>query len=45
MKYHYNYVDRSVYGCPGYWDENLNWHQGHFWPQFLHLKDLLMLRI
>ena len=39
----FNYVDRSVYGCPGYWDDELKWHSGQFFPQFLHLKDSLNL--
>lgn len=25
----------------GYWDENLNWHEGRFWPQYFELIDLL----
>lgn len=25
----------------GYWDENLNWHSGRFWPQQFELADLL----
>ena len=37
----YTYVDSFIYNCPGYWDENLKWHQGHFWPPYLHLKDAL----
>jgi len=37
----YTYVDWMVQSCPGYWDEDLNWHEGHFWPPYLHLKDLL----
>ena len=39
----YTYVDLLIYNCPGHWDENLNWYPGHFWPQFLHLKDALNL--
>lgn len=27
--------------CPGYWDSNLNWHEGHFWPQYFQLMDAL----
>lgn len=34
-------VASPVYDCPGYWDENLNWHAGHFWPQDLIIEDLL----
>jgi len=37
----YTYQDKAVYNCFGYWDEDLNWHEGHFWPPYLHLKDLL----
>jgi glutathione synthase/RimK-type ligase-like ATP-grasp enzyme len=25
----------------GYWDENLKWHKGRFWPQYFELVDLL----
>jgi glutathione synthase/RimK-type ligase-like ATP-grasp enzyme len=39
----YTYADKVIFDCPGYWDENLNWNEGHFWPEFLHLKDLLNL--
>lgn len=37
----YTYVDEAVYKCPGYWDVDLNWHEGNFWPQYFHLVDLL----
>jgi len=30
-----------VHQCTGYWDKDLNWHEGHFWPQFCQLQDLL----
>ena len=30
-----------VHACPGYWDSGLNWHEGHFWPQYFHLMDAL----
>jgi len=39
----YTYQDKAVYNCPGYWDENLNWHEGHYWPQYCQLVDLLGL--
>lgn len=39
----YTYVDSAVYNCPGYWDSSLNWHEGHFWPQYCHLVDALKL--
>jgi hypothetical protein len=25
----------------GYWDFELNWHEGRYWPQFFELQDLL----
>ena len=37
----YTFVDRPVYDCPGYWDDRLNYCEGHYWPQFLQLSDLL----
>lgn len=33
----------DIYQCPGYWDSDLNWHEGHYWPQFFQLVDLLNL--
>ncbi len=35
----YTYQDKAVYNCLGYWDEDLNWHEGHFWPQYWQLVD------
>lgn len=37
----YSYDDRTVFKCDGYWDDSLTWHDGHFWPQYCHLSDLL----
>jgi len=31
----------SVYNCPGYWDERLNWHEGHVNPEDAILIDLI----
>jgi hypothetical protein len=39
----YTYVDKAVYDCSGFWDEDLNWTEGHFWPQYLQLMDALKL--
>jgi hypothetical protein len=39
----YTYQDLAVFKCPGYWDKNMNWHEGHNWPQFFHLQDLLQM--
>jgi len=37
----YTYVDYAIYDCPGFWDRNLNWHEGHYWPQYCQLVDTL----
>jgi hypothetical protein len=37
----YTYVSKAVYDCPGYWDCEMNWHDGHYWPEYLHLVDAL----
>ncbi len=39
----YTYLSSAVHACPGYWDEALNWHEGNFWPEHLHLIDALGL--
>ncbi len=40
----YTFMDTAIYNCPGYWDEELNWHQGHFWPQYFQLMDCLGMK-
>jgi glutathione synthase/RimK-type ligase-like ATP-grasp enzyme len=37
----YTYMAKAVYDCAGYWDPDLLWHEGHYWPQDLILTDLL----
>lgn len=39
----YTYLSRTVYDCPGYWDRELNYRSGHFWPEWCHLSDCLGL--
>lgn len=39
----YTFADKNVYYCKGHWDDQLNWHEGHLWPQFCQLQDLLNL--
>jgi len=31
----------AVYNCPGYWDDNLIWHEGHIHPEDAILTDLI----
>lgn len=37
----YTFVDNYIFRCPGYWDETLSFHEGHYWPQYLQLADML----
>jgi len=37
----YTYPAYSVHICPGYWDKDLNWHEGHIWPQDAIIEDLV----
>ncbi len=37
----YLYVDAAVWNCPGYWNENIEWIEGHYWPQYCQLVDML----
>ena len=37
----YAFIPQLVHSCPGYWDSNLGWHEGHVWPQDAILMDLL----
>ncbi|MFW6047474.1 MAG: hypothetical protein ACOCP4_06805 [Candidatus Woesearchaeota archaeon] len=37
----WTFVDKAIFSCYGYWDDKLIWHQGHFWPQYLQLKNSL----
>lgn len=37
----YAYSSLAVYDCPGHWDRDLKWHEGHVWPQDAVLEDFL----
>ena len=37
----YGYALEAYDSCPGYWDENLNWHEGEFNPQAWMIEDLI----
>lgn len=39
----YTFLSRAIFNCPGYFDPDLNWHEGHYWPEYLHLVDTLGL--
>jgi len=37
----YAFVDKAVYDCPGCFDNTMQFCEGHYWPQFCILQDLL----
>jgi hypothetical protein len=37
----YTLPELAIVNLPGYWDGDLKWHAGNFWPQYFHLRDLL----
>ena len=37
----FGYVSAAVHNTTGYWDRDLNWHEGHMWPEHAHLEDLI----
>lgn len=37
----YTYVSWAVQQCPGHWDRELNWHEGHMWPEEAQVEDFL----
>lgn len=37
----YCYRADAIYNCPGYWDREFSWRQGHFWPEEIIIQDLL----
>ena len=39
----YTFVSHYIFNCPGYFDPDLNWHEEHYWPEYLHLVDALGL--
>ncbi len=39
----YCYVPSAVKDCSGYWDMNLQWHEGAIWPQDAIIEDILAI--
>jgi hypothetical protein len=37
----YRFTAEALERCPGYWDRNLTFHEGHLWPQDAILDDML----
>lgn len=39
----YTFADISILTSPGFFDENLKWHEGRFYPEYFFIKDALNL--
>lgn len=37
----YTYASWGVHDCPGYWDMNMDWHEGHMWPEEAQIQDFI----
>lgn len=37
----FGFQSAAVYNCPGYWDRNMKWHDGHILPEVAHVQDML----
>ena len=37
----YGFIPSGYRDCPGYWDNNLNWHEGKFIPEYFMIEDLI----
>lgn len=37
----YCYLSSVVQACPGYWDNDMNWHERHVWPEDAIIEDVL----
>jgi hypothetical protein len=37
----YGYLNKAIFNCGGYWDGDLNWHEGAIWPEDAILEDFI----
>jgi hypothetical protein len=37
----YTYTSWAVHACPGHWDEDMKWHEGHLWPEEAQALDFI----
>jgi len=37
----YTFADWAVQKCPGFWDNDFNWHSGHLWPEEAQVIDFI----
>ena len=39
----YGFQTKAIYDCPGYWNKELIWHEGHIWPEDAILEDIITI--
>lgn len=37
----YAFVKKAYLNCPGYWDSDLKWHSGKFYPEYFMIEDFI----
>lgn len=37
----YCFQNLAVFNCSGFWDRDLNWHEGHIWPERAQITDFV----
>jgi hypothetical protein len=37
----YAFARKGYLPCPGYWDQNLNWHEGEFTPEHFMIENFV----
>ena len=37
----YGFVPEAVHACEGYWDGEMQWHDGHCWPEHAMIEDVI----
>lgn len=37
----YTYASWGIHNCPGYWDSEMNWHNGNVWPEEAQIQDYI----
>jgi glutathione synthase/RimK-type ligase-like ATP-grasp enzyme len=37
----YSFISKILYRCPGYWDDNMVWHNGNYWPEIIIIENML----
>lgn len=40
----YGFIPSVYWDCPGFWDEQLNWHEGKFRPEDWMIESVLKVK-